>query len=311
MEGRVVRRARHRNLLSLAPGFRAAAVVAAAVALAIVLVPGTAWADGVFDPVNCDISPTAPECVVDVINVGESGASGGSGVARCHDFTGEVAPCFIQKYGWNGGDGCYYKPATEEWSDAFPVPPPAAWYEGWCGSVAANLTMLTRMRTFGSPPGQALLVAEAIRRLRLPAPVIRLNPAPPAAQLVFVPTWLWVDGSSWGRRSATASVPGLSVTATATPVSVSWSTGDGATVRCRGAGTPWRPGGDPLARSPDCGHTYTRASGSGVFTVRATVTWKVSWAGGGASGTEPALTSTATAQVRVAESPTVITGEGG
>ena len=120
-------------------------------------------------------------------------------MAQCYDIDREVAPCYIQKYGWNdGGDGCYYKPASQGWKDAYPVPPPAAWYEGWCGNVRTGFSFLTRMRVFDSPPGQGLLVQEALRRLQLPAPAIRVNPAPPAAQLVFVPTWFWLDSSSWG-----------------------------------------------------------------------------------------------------------------
>jgi len=77
------------------------------------------------------------------------------------------------------------------------------------------------------------------------------------------------------------------------------STGDGATVTCRGPGRPWRSGGDPHAASPTCGHTYTSP---GRYRVRVTVTWQVSWAGGGTSGTVPAVTTTSTRVVRVSES---------
>ena len=166
------------------------------------------------------------------------------------------------------------------------------------------------MRIFANPPGQGLLVQEALRRLQLPAPAIRVNPTPPAAQLVFVPTWFWLDASSWGARSATASVPGLTVTATAKPTWVVWSTGDGGSETCNGPGSPWRDGTDPKAASPDCGHVYTQQSGRGGFGVSATVTWSVSWVGGGTSGTEPALTSTSSTQLIVAESPTVNTNAG-
>ena len=55
-----------------------------------------------------------------------------------------------------------------------------------------------------------------------------------------------------------------------------------------------------------------RAAGSagpgGVFALTATVTWQVTWAGGGATGTEPALTSTATVTIRVVESAALTTG---
>jgi hypothetical protein len=312
VEGRVVRRARRGKLLTLVEALVASVAAVTATTTVLALGAVAAWGDGGIDPVNCDTNPTAPDCVVDVVTVASDGDGGSGGVSRCHDFVGEAAPCFIQKWGWNGGDGCYYyKPASEPWAQSFGAPtPPAAWYEGWCGSVATGFSVVTRMRIFGSPPGQALLVAEAVKRLRLPAPAIRLNPAPPAAQVVHLPTWLWLDPSSWATRTATASVPGLSVTATATPVSVRWSTGDGATLTCPGAGTPWTDGTDPRKASPDCGHTYTVTSGQGTFRVTATTTWTVSWAGGGASGTEPALTSTASADLKVAGLPTVITGDG-
>ena len=44
------------------------------------------------------------------------------------------------------------------------------------------------------------------------------------------------------------------------------------------------------------------------FTVRVTVTWRVTWAGAGGSGTVPGLTTTGTVSVRVAESQAVIAG---
>jgi hypothetical protein len=282
-----------------------ALLVAAACAVAAVLVavaPTSAFAGDGWGDVNCVQDPTRPECVVTVITGGDS-SSAGAGTAACRDFTGDPAPCFLPDHGWNAGDGCYYQPALPGWADAFGHPdPPAAWYEGWCGSVAHHFTVVTRMRIFGQPPGQALLVEEALRRLALPTPGIHLNPPPPAAQLVHVPTWLWLDTPAWTARSATASVPGLSVTATARPTSVVWSTGDGATVTCTGPGTPWAVGTDPAAASPDCGHTYTTVSGPGTFSLRATISWAVTWAGGGFAGTEPALTSTAALPVTVAAS---------
>ncbi|MFD1323235.1 hypothetical protein [Micromonospora sonneratiae] len=156
------------------------------------------------------------------------------------------------------------------------------------------------------------LAQVAVSRLRLPAPAIRRNPASAAGVMVQVPVWLWVDGSTWGARSATASVPGMSVTATATPVRVVWTPGDGtADVVCHGPGTPWRAGTDPRAVSP-CGHTY-RTSSAGVpgnkFTLRATVTWSVSWAGGGRSGTVPSLMTSSSVGLPVAQSQSVVTGQ--
>ncbi|MGY0234030.1 hypothetical protein [Longispora urticae] len=77
------------------------------------------------------------------------------------------------------------------------------------------------------------------------------------------------------------------------------STGDGSTVNCGGPGTAWTTAVGPSASSPTCGHTYTRA---GTYTLTATVTWDVSWTGGGTSGTVPALTTTASLTLVVVES---------
>ena len=266
---------------------------------------------GAGDPVTCTQNPTNPSCDVVAATPGESGGGGGSSL--CHDALERAVPCYIEGKGWLGYSYCWWQPATGE-NRAFiegrydRQEPPKDWYVGTCGDYyTGEFTTEPYFMVMDTNPGVALLAQQAVRRIVLPAPSIRLNPAPPAAQLVFVPTWLWLDASSWGSRSATASVPGLSVTATATPVSVTWSMGDGGSQTCKGPGTPWG-GGDPMAASPDCGHLYTHLSGTGVFTVRATITWRVSWVGGATSGTEPALTSAATADIRVAESPTVITG---
>jgi hypothetical protein len=114
-----------------------------------------------------------------------------------------------------------------------------------------------------------------------------------------VPTWLWVDSGSWGTRQATAAAGGLSVTATAEPTRIDWSTGDGATEKCGGPGTPWKSGLDP-SKASSCSHTYITASPpGGAYTLRATVTWEISWSGGGESGTRPALSTTSQMALRV------------
>jgi hypothetical protein len=113
--------------------------------------------------------------------------------------------------------------------------------------------------------------------------------------------------------SATATVPGVSVMAVATPTSVSWSMGDGSSVTCTGEGTPFRPGSDPKASSPDCGHIYQSSSASQAgqaFPVTATVHWTVTWAGAGQGGTFPDMTTTGNAAFRVAESQALNNGGG-
>lgn len=159
-------------------------------------------------------------------------------------------------------------------------------------------------------PSPAELAQRARKQLRLPAPTIAANPV--GEQLVNLPTWLWLS-NGWAPTSATASVPGVSVTAVATPTSVSWSMGDGSTVACAGSGTPFRVGSDPKAASPDCGYTYRASSASQAgqaFPVSATVHWTVTWSGAGQGGAFPDMTTTSDAAFRVAESQALNNGGG-
>jgi len=167
----------------------------------------------------------------------------------------------------------------------------------------------------GAPPGglpvsPAVLAQTAVKHLGLQPPLIEASPPVGVDQLVNVPTWLWLAGP-WNPVHATAAVPGVSVTATAVPQLVTWRMGDGSVVVCHGPGTPFTAGDNPDASSPTCGHTYRESSASapgGVFTVTATITWKVTWAGGGGRGAFGGLTTTATVQMPVAESQAIVTG---
>lgn len=169
-------------------------------------------------------------------------------------------------------------------------------------------------RPGAAPPAPGVLAQFAVRYLVLPSPVIRSSPPPGDLQLTWFPTWLWVSPAVWLPRSRTASVPGESVTATATPVMVTWRMGDGSAVTCPGPGTPYSSRYAPSAASPDCGHTYTWPSAgqpSGAYQVTVTITWDITWRGtGGAVGVLRPLFSTATAGFRVAESQAVNTSGG-
>ncbi|GHH62484.1 ATP/GTP-binding protein [Lentzea cavernae] len=156
-------------------------------------------------------------------------------------------------------------------------------------------------------PEQVAQIAR--KQLRLPAPKIMASPA--GDQLVNLHTWMWLDRGSWRDISATASVPGVSVTAVARPTSATWVMGDGSSVTCVGAGSSFPVGGDPTSASPDCGHTY-RTSSAGrpaeAFPVAVTVLWAVTWSGAGQGGTFPNLSTSASAAFRVAESQGITTG---
>ena len=157
---------------------------------------------------------------------------------------------------------------------------------------------------------------QAYTQLKPPVPVVAMSPS--MFQVVGVPTWLWIDSAAWRPQSATVTVPGVTVTATATPVNVTWHLGDGdGTVVCRGPGTVFTDRSDPAAASPDCGYTYQRPStglhGAGAFTVTASMHWRVVWQarGTGQQGDLPDLVTHATSQVRVREVQTLVVAGNG
>jgi hypothetical protein len=197
-------------------------------------------------------------------------------------------------------------------SSAVPTPgQPGAWYVYQCSGPGVTdglyhppVWIPAGQNPVAPPaPSPQQVAQQAYNQLRLPSPEIRLNPG--GTQLVNLPTWMWVADGAWGSKSATAAVPGVSVTATAVPDRVVWQMGDGATVTCAGPGSAFPVTANPLAASPDCGHTYTRSSlgePNNEFNVSATVHWTVTWTGAGQGGTFPDLTTTSTAAFAVVES---------
>lgn len=234
------------------------------------------------------------------IEVGTPGKPGGSG-----DGNGGGGG------GSGGGNPCTYEaanPGPEAIAAVGGQPAgPGGWYFRHCVSPDGEVGFGALMWLAAPPPviSPAVLAQVARKRLDLPTVVVKVNPD--ASTMVNVPVWLALTGG-WQQRSSTASVPGVSVTVTATPSRVTWRMGDGGSVVCHGPGTVYRPGvDDPYAASPTCGYGFRQASGSGTFTVTATVTYTVTWSGGGQSGTIGDLTATGTTALRVGESQAIIT----
>lgn len=264
-----------------------------------VALPSAALADG-FGNVDCSRSPSSPGCDISVGTPGRPGGpgngNGNGGGAGDGSGGGEESPCHYVAVEGNR-----------------PPPPGKGPNGGWYTRVCTfdGGALGDRAVWLDDPPAPldpAVLARQAVSQLELPVPGIRTNPSTAHDVLVQVPVWLWVDPATWGPQSATASVPGMSITATATPTKVRWEMGDGTAVTCTGAGTPWRRGVDPKAASPTCGHVYRRSSAGAAgqaFTLRATVTWSVSWVGGGTAGTVPDMATTSQAAVRVAESQAI------
>lgn len=146
------------------------------------------------------------------------------------------------------------------------------------------------------PTATPALVEEARSRLTFPDGQPRFAPASPWT-FVNHPTTLWLEGSLT-PTSATAEVPGLRVTVTATPERAEWTTGDGDVVPCPAPGRPPDPSvpGD----TGECSHRWTWPSADrpdAAYPVWATVFWHVAWTAegapaGGDLGTVPRRTST-------------------
>lgn len=261
--------------------------IAATALLAVLLVAPTA--------ARADNITVAADGTGATIKVATSGGSGGRGSGT----SGRTCT-------WTVTQANTPEPFRSIWAS---VPPPAGeapgsgqWARWDCSDGTAGISWLPNSRPVVAP---VVLAQEAYRHLPLPQPEIGVNPAVGREQFVNLPTWLWVSPLTWGVRSATASVPGLSATATATPISVTWTMGDGGKVVCRSPGTPYSPRFPPRSASPDCSYTYrhssAQASGT-VYTVTATTTWRVTWtSSNGATGGLPPITRSSQISLEVAE----------
>ena len=305
------------------------AVIAATALMALVCVPPAALAHGgggvsvscTDNPAACDLSAHAP-------GNGGPGTSGSQHAGRGGTGTGATGSGATGQSGTQAAGGYGGVPPMVCTDVPFlPLPAdlaslglrqpsgPGHWVLQTCvTTLGATLILPIPMWVpNGAPalPDPRVLAAQALAKLALPTPDIDSSPGGGVPQSVQLPTWAWLPSNQWAPRSATASVPGESVTATATPHSVTWTWGDGTNTVCHGPGTPYVKGlSDPAAASPDCGHTYRRTSAQvpgQQFPVTATLAFSVAWSGGGQSGTFPDLTTTATAHwtVRQIQSLTV------
>lgn len=283
--------------------------------------PVPAYADG-YGSARCSDGVQRPGCDVTAGTNSQggsknSGGGGRGGDGKCRNPSGQEIPC--QRDGaWAGGDGCYYQPMdlSADTIAALGGQPAGegGWYLRTCyGDDGGGLGGPVWIA--GAPPVISPAVLARQARARLELPEVRMSISPPRRQLTHFPTWLTVSRSSWRPASATASVPGVSVTATTRPMKATWQMGDRSIDRpqgvvvCNGPGTPFRAGMDPAPGSPDCGYTYRRPSAGApgnTFTVTVTITWEVTWAGAGQSGTIPGLTTTGSMQMPVEESHALV-----
>jgi hypothetical protein len=136
-----------------------------------------------------------------------------------------------------------------------------------------------------------VLAELAYNRIKLPTTEVTLAPA--EVTKVNLPTWAWLDKTTFTDVSVTAAldVGGVHIQATTTarPVSLKLEPGtaDADTYPASGectinggtVGEPYAPG--KANRTPPCGIKYLRSSGNGTYRLRATVTWQITWTGTG------------------------------
>jgi hypothetical protein len=142
---------------------------------------------------------------------------------------------------------------------------------------------------------------------KLPKPKVTF--APPATDgVVQVGTWFWTDPATWRPVTATASIPGLSATVTATPTTLAFDLGDGkygtGKVTCTGPGQAWTPADGDEAVSP-CQYTYRHSSSmsrTGAWKATVSIGWTVAFrASNGASRALDALTTSRSYNLQVGE----------
>ncbi|MBO1419581.1 hypothetical protein [Streptomyces sp. FH025] len=214
----------------------------------------------------------------------QGGGGGDDGGPQVCSYHGTEWACYDPELGYFNSDvGCYFRPLS-------PQPPEgdAAWeghkpsegavYSKMCpqtGGGQDGLSTVFVSNAAGSTPVIDLTVQGKLLagRMAFPTPVASF--APKDTAVVKAPVWLWAEGMVAPAPSS-LSVPGASVTVTARLKGMTWDFGDGMSVDCATAGTPYDPkyGG---AKSPDCGYEFPVGSGTkkgGVFSGTVTANWQ-------------------------------------
>lgn len=229
---------------------------------------------------------------------------------------------------WSNGRQCYVSIQDPQLPPKPGGAPTGAWYNcnPYTGPLACNPATDGICRdpwgvSFWSdvpPPGiNQLTPAQAaymlVRTFQIRGVEIGFAPDPniPGAQsYVGVPIWMWVNNPqplTYGPYTESATLGGVTITATARVTSILWNMGDGQTVACGNAGTPFVVAYGAVD-SPTCGYRYSQTSDDqpgGRYTVTATSQWSVTWSGGGQGGTIP-LTATSQSTVEIGELQSVV-----
>ena len=154
----------------------------------------------------------------------------------------------------------------------------------------------------------AQLAQQALRQLRLPTPTIKRSPPERNSDLsvpytwVNLWTWYWTSPARWRPLSERATAGAVFAEVTGTPRELVLDPGDGsAAVSCPGPGRPWRASdGNSAPSDGGCGYRYRHVTTDGPLTATVSIRWVVTWTGsGGAGGTLPDMTTSASSTFRV------------
>lgn len=213
---------------------------------------------------------------------------------------------------------CFTKPAN---------PQPPAGDPAWAGHDPSTGTIYLRTCPFTHAPSlpvpvfvaagedppvvvtPAELALQAVRQLQLPKPTIKRSPSERNSDQgvpytwVNLWTWYWTSPARWQPLSKRAAAGAVFAEVTVTPQELVLEPGDGLpTVSCPGPGRPWRPADGTSAPSGGgCGYRYRHVTTTGEpLTATISIRWEVTWRGsGGAGGTLPAMTTSASSTFAV------------
>ncbi len=235
--------------------------------------------------------------VCETHNPGEPGTPGGGGPAEdCGQDQVTPGPG-DGPYFCTGGVPCAYTTNVVPLAIPTTEPEPGKKWQVLICSSGGTFTK-NWVQTGGAQPRPLIVQAqEAYGNIDVPDGLVGHSPT--ARGIVLLPTWLWLEPGSFGRRTG-ESAEGL--VAVAMPDSTHWNTGDGGSVDCAGGGVP---------QAAACTHTYTRASAR--YDGNVTRTWRVHYEQNGAQinipGAPVALTADTAWALSVAEAQ-VLTGGG-
>ncbi|TCO35684.1 hypothetical protein EV652_101569 [Kribbella steppae] len=236
----------------------------------------------------------------------------------CH-YGGALQACTSALGNWSNSHQCYLQRLS-------PQPPYSdpRWQGHTDGSIWACVRELgydegehltTRWVWLPGEPDTVVidpvtLAYRAVAMMELAPPLVKTAPGVGQVGLVNMPVWLWVEKTenTWGPITRSASVPGLSVTATARVTAVNWAMGDGSTVRCEGGGTEYDKSMG-IKDSPDCGHRYKKTSRELPkcnYPVAATAQWDITWQSTLGDTGQISMTQEAGTQLRIGEAVPVL-----